>query len=76
MIKAPEYFPAHASRPFVGAHGSGAVFSAVFPRNMECGLQLIRVSDGETLYIPFTEEYRAARICSVMVTPFDAAEWL
>ena len=76
MIKAPEYFPAHASRPFVGAHGSGAVFSAVFPRNMECGLQLIRVSDGETLYIPFTEEYRAGRICSVMVTPFDAAEWL
>lgn len=76
MAQISEIFPAHASRPFVRPHGSGVVFSAVFPRGMNCGLQLIRISDGEPTYIPFTDEFRVGRVCSVMVTPFDAREWM
>lgn len=76
MIKVPEVFPAHASRPFVRPHGSGIIFSAVFPKNMDCGLQLIHIPDGETFYIPFTDEYRLGRVCSVILTPFDDKEWV
>ena len=76
MAQIPEIYPAHASRPFVRPHGSGIVFSAVFPRGMECGLQLIHTPDGETLYIPFTDEFRVGRVCSAMITPLDSKEWM
>lgn len=76
MAQIPNIIPAHASRPFVRSHGSGVVFSAVFPKGMDCGLQLIHTSDGETLYIPFTDEFRVGRVCSVMIKPFDSREWM
>ena len=76
LAQIPEIYPAHASRPFVRPHGSGIVFSAVFPRGMECGLQLIHTPDGETLYIPFTDEFRVGRVCSAMITPLDSKEWM
>ena len=41
MFKVPDIYPAHASSPFVRPHSSGVIFSAVFPKNMKCGLQLI-----------------------------------
>ena len=71
-----DFFPAHADRPKLRAHGNGVIFSAVFHSEGEHGLQLIRKQDGETFYIPLTEEYRIGRVYSVMVTPFRAQDWL
>lgn len=76
VVHFPEIYPAHAAKPFVRPHGKGLVFSAVFPKGMECGLQLIHIPDGETLYIPFRDEFRVGRICSVMLTPLDPNEWM
>ena len=76
VVHFPEIYPAHAAKPFVRPHGKGLIFSAVFPKGMECGLQLIHIPDGETLYIPFRDEFRVGRICSVMLTPLDPNEWM
>ena len=57
-------------------HGRGAVFSAVFDRDGEHGLQLIHIPDGESVYIPLTDAYRVGRVWSVRITPFDSSEWL
>jgi len=76
LFKVPDIYPAHASSPFVRPHSSGVIFSAVFPKNMKCGLQLIHIPDGETIDFEFTDEYRVGRVCSVMLNPFDAGEWL
>lgn len=70
-----EFFPAHADRPHLRAHGNGVVFSAVFHSEGEHGLQLIRKQDGETFYIPLTEEFRIGSVYSVRVTPFRAQDW-
>lgn len=76
LAQIPEIYPAHATRPFVRAHGTGVVFSAVFPKDMKCGLQLIHISDGRQIYIPFTDAFRVGRICSVMIDPIDMKEWM
>ena len=68
-------FPAHAAKPLIRAHGNGIVFSTVFHREEEHGLQLIHIPDGETVYIPLTEEYRVGKVYSVSISPFDADEW-
>lgn len=70
-----DYFPAHAVRPCVRPHGSGAVFSAAFRDGGEHGLQLIHRRSAETVYIPLTDEYRVGQVYSVRVDPFDADEW-
>ena len=72
----PKKYPAHATKPFVHQYGRTVVFSAVFPKGVECGLQLFHIPDGETMYIPFTDEYREGRICSVILDPLDPKEWL
>ena len=68
--------PAHAFRPYVRPQGEGVVFSAVFHDSGQHGLQLIHIPDGETVYIPFTDEYRVGRVYSAYITPFDSGEWL
>lgn len=69
-------FPAHADRPAIRAHGNGVVFSTVFHKSGDHGLQLIHIPDGETVYIPLTDEYRIGKVYSVAIYPFDAKEWL
>lgn len=76
MTQNPGIYPAHATRPFVRAHGTGVIFSAVFPKEMECGLQLIHIPDGRQIYIPFTDAFRVGRVCSVMIDPIDMKEWM
>lgn len=71
-----DFYPAGAVRPFVKAQGDGIVFSTIFHRQGEHGLQLIHIPDGETVYIPLTEEYRVGRVFSVRISPFDENEWL
>ena len=60
----------------IKAHGNGIIFSTVFYRAEEHGLQLIRIQDGETVYIPLGEEHRVGRVYSVRISPFDESEWL
>ncbi|MDO5475685.1 MAG: alpha-amylase family glycosyl hydrolase [Eubacteriales bacterium] len=67
--------PAHAEKPGVHAHGNSAVFAAVFRGDVEHGLQFIHLPDGETFYIPLTDQYRVGSVYSVRITPFEAAEW-
>jgi len=68
--------PAHAAKPMIKAHGNDIIFSTVFYRAEEHGLQLIRIQDGETVYIPLGEEHRVGRVYSVRISPFDESEWL
>ena len=61
--------PAYAGNPGVTVTSDGVIISAVLRGTEPCGLILYNISDGRSVKVPFTDEFRFGSLYSVRISP-------
>ena len=67
--------PAYAGNPGVTVTSDGVIISAVLRGTEPCGLILYNISDGRSVKVPFTDEFRFGSLYSVRISPLNTSEW-
>ena len=67
--------PAYSSTAGVTVTGEAVVISTVFRGQQSCGIILYEIQSGNSVRIPFTDEYRFGSLYSVKVFPIDTGKW-